>query len=352
MRRTAAWVLGGALCVALAGTPAAQPAGPWRGHRDPLAGFTPQRRAVIDTGAAVVDVLEANDEDFGVAGAARTTIDSSRLLTWMRAVEQLHGGRYVPLIARFSPTPRIEDLDTLVLDEEELEDLRDCRPGHCGLKMGAEEILQIQQAIRAGGAGWKPAAQRAFRQVVLARAVAYLAGGHARMPPYEDHSRPEDPAEQFAALMTKFQRHPLCPPPLAAYLRSFPHGDRDVESFLYWSKDLLGDVKPIVSITHMIILPATTEHPTIIAAVQVFATHYLMASLSLTALVEAPGDGAKYIVYSRWTRADVFDGAFGGLVRRMVNRRIRAEGPPVLQNLRKRLESGLPKPRPLTHTAR
>ncbi len=131
---------------------------------------------------------------------------------------------------------------------------------------------------------------------------------------------------------------------MARYLGAFPASSREAESFLYWSKDLLGDAKPIISITHLSMLPATADEPSIVIATQVFATHYLNASLSLTAIRDCTADGRRHLVYMRRSRVDVFQGTFGGFVRRMVSKRVRAEGPSVLDAFRIKLERGLPPP--------
>ena len=52
--------------------------------------------------------------------------------------------------------------------------------------------------------------------------------------------------------------------------------------------------------------------------------------------------GRRHLVYLRRSRVDVFQGTFGGLVRRMVNKRVTAEGGAVLESLRLKLEGGLP----------
>ena len=55
-----------------------------------------------------------------------------------------------------------------------------------------------------------------------------------------------------------------------------------------------------------------------------------------------PETAANYLVNARCTRADVFHGTSGGLLRRIAQKRIRAEGPAVLEGLRRKLESGMP----------
>jgi hypothetical protein len=76
-------------------------------------------------------------------------------------------------------------------------------------------------------------------------------------------------------------------------------------------------------------------------ATQVFATHYINASASFTAIVDNP-EGGRLLVYARCVRTDVFRGAFGGVVRRVVHKRVRKEGAALLDGLRRTLEGGPP----------
>jgi hypothetical protein len=79
---------------------------------------------------------------------------------------------------------------------------------------------------------------------------------------------------------------------------------------------------------------------TVIAAKQVYASHYKNAALTLTSLVAQ--NGARYLVYVNRSHVDAFHGFFGPVVRRVVERRVRGEAPNVLAALRRRLESGEP----------
>jgi hypothetical protein len=55
----------------------------------------------------------------------------------------------------------------------------------------------------------------------------------------------------------------------------------------------------------------------------------------------APGEPG-YLVYMNRSQVDVLGGMFGGLVRMVVQRRLRSEATEVLSDIRKRLESGAP----------
>jgi hypothetical protein len=324
------------IAVPLPGTAVFDPA------HDPLRAFSPDGRAKLMRGEPVVEIPKLQGDDIAIIGAVRTSATADRLVAWSRQITELYRGKYVPLTERFSNPARIEDLRSLTLEDEELEDLRNCRPHRCQLKLSAGEIQQIRMAIDAAGDNWRRAALDAYRSALLARARSFQEHGFRAVQLYEDATATVDPAKEFEILVERFSGDPLFTTRVADHVRTFRPDAPGVESFLYWSKDLLGDAKPIVSITHVSILHGHANEPTIVAATQIYASHYLNASLSLTAVSSCQQDGARYLLYLRRTRADVFSRRFGGLIKRIVTRRIKAEGPPLLSGFRDKLERGLP----------
>lgn len=300
--------------------------------------LNPESRAILATGRPVTEILKESGVDITVAAAVRTRVDRTRFAAGFRDIERLQKGPYTPLIGRFSATPRVEDLSGLVLDGEDLEDLRDCRPRRCGMKLSGGEIQHVHAAIRAAGSQWKDAALGAFKQVLVRRAAEYQAHGRAKLIPYEDDSESVLPRAELEHLIATLERRSLTHPDVIAFLRSYPSSAVKAESYLFWSKDMLSDAKPIISITHGAILRNEHEAP-IAVMVQVYASHYLNASISLTTLVQDEPPTSQ-LVYLRLTNTDVFEGTFGGLIRRIVQKRVRAEGPGALDTIRKRLEAG------------
>ena len=69
------------------------------------------------------------------------------------------------------------------------------------MKLSAGEIDLLQHAIAAAGRDWKPAAQLAFRGVVLARAQQFLSSGYGGSAAYDDHRPSVRPETEFLALM-------------------------------------------------------------------------------------------------------------------------------------------------------
>jgi hypothetical protein len=73
---------------------------------------------------------------------------------------------------------------------------------------------------------------------------------------------------------------------------------------------------------------------------QVYANHYKDGAVAVTAIAGSPT--RRYLVYAHRSDVDVLGGVWGGLARRMIERRVKDEAPGVLNALRIRLESGDP----------
>ena len=320
------------------------PADPFAFFR-PAVTISPADRERLDKGAALVRVLPARDGEVAIFAAVRGEVNAERLIAWVRDIAQLKKSSIVLAIGRFSNPPRIEDLDSLTLDDEDLQDIRQCRPGDCDLKLGSSEMIRLQQAISGVQGDWRPVLQQAFRRLLLERVQMYLAAGHAGLPPYEDHRQPVSLEAAFSAIV---QRSPYLTerlPRVVDYLNHYPDVSMpDVESFLYWSKEQFGG-KPIVSATHVsIVRPSEESVPEVlVAGKEIFATHYTTGSLNLTMMMRGNAGSANYVVYLNRSQVDVVSGFFGGLARMIIERRVKAEAVDVLQGLRRRLESGEPR---------
>ena len=321
-------------------------------------------RSRLDRGESIVKSLPPSSGEVAIFAAVRADISGDRLVAWVRRIDALMRGRFVMAIGRFSQPPRLEDLDAVTLEPGDLDELRRCRAGSCGLKLSANDIEMLVPLTRERRPGWQTAVQQGFRQVLLARATTYLGHGLRGLPPSADREEPESVETEFAPLLknSTFLRTQL--PGLAEYLTHFPAhpmpaapgktsgtgqnvaiDHRPGESFLYWSKEGLGG-KPIISITHVSILKPN-DHlapEAIVVSRQIFASHYVTGSLAVTAVTG--GASGHYLTYLNRSRVDILDGVFGGLVRRIAERRLREEAGDVVDGLRRRLESGDPPPPP------
>ena len=314
---------------------------------DPFATFAPsvvvtdKDRRQLNEGDTVAHVLSAPKGQIAVFVAVPVSATPDRLVAWMHAIPVLKRSAQVPISRRFSNPPRLDDLDELVFDNDTLDDVRSCRVGDCALKLTAPEIADLHAVIRTAGSTWRPALQDAMRALVLTRVRAYIADGQSGMPPVEDGSQPILLHERFASVLRHSAFLVEHQPDLAAFLGRYPEPARcPVESFFYWSREELGR-SPSFTVTHVVIARGDGEQPEVtVAGKQVFATRYTNASLGITSLVR-DGDH-RYLAYVNRTDVDALNGAFGGLIRWFVGRRLQSDAPDVLKGLRRRLESGDP----------
>ena len=291
-------------------------------------------RGRIARGEVIVQILPAGDGELGVFAVSRLDADPEMLAVWAGSIANLKKSPYVLAVRRFSDPPAIEDLDTLALDDSDLESARRCTPGDCALKIASGDIESLRRAASAGGTQWKDAVQRQFRRIVLDRVNAFEADGFAGLQPYADRQKPVYPQVAFASLLGR-----------SPYLRSDPITDlaARTESFFYWSKEQYGTGKPVITVTHVDVVRSRVPCALRVALVstEILATHYRNASLGLTAVVEdAAGQG--HLVYVNRSQLDVLGGFFGALKRAIVESRVKGESVHVFEELRRRLESGPP----------
>jgi hypothetical protein len=306
------------------------------GFFQPTVSITQDQHWQLERGEPIARILPGQGREIAVFAAVRVRVDGERLAVWTQRIEELKKSDYVLGIRRFSDPPRLEDLAALTLDEVDLSEIRRCRPGNCGMKLGSAEMAELRRAAEESPGDWRSALQTAFRRVILQRVQTYLAHGQAALPAYEHRKLPVSPAAGFASMLehSVFLHQRL--PWFTEYLREYPRAAVDgVESFVYWSKERLGG-KPIVSATHVSILKGSggLEPDVLVAGKSLFATHYINASLGLTAIVA--GESANYLVYLNRSEIDLVGGLFGGLVRGSVERRLRGEASNALLGLRRR----------------
>jgi hypothetical protein len=314
----------------------------------PLIAISAGDRRELDRGQPIAHVVRGADREVGVFAAVRVDIDGDRLVAWTRNIAELKRSPYVLAIGRFSDPPRLEDLSGLMLDDGDLSAIRRCRPGNCAIKLAGEEIDRLRKKLAAAGDDWKPAVQEAFRQIVLERVQKYLARGHVALDGYEDKDGPMSLGARFSVLVNRSSFLTESMPRLVEYLDRYPQAPlEDVESFIYWSKERL-EGKAIVSATHVSIVRSSDSRlpDALVAGKGIFATHYLNASLGLTAILSGGPDAPTYLAYLNRSDVDVVGGVFGGLVRILMERRLRKEASTVLVGLRQRLESGIPQSGP------
>lgn len=346
MRALASALLAATLGGVLAGTASPAP----QAAADPFAFFKPEvtltsdERRAVDRGQARSRILSHGPREVAVFGVTAINIDADRLVAWVRRIERMKESPATLAVGRFSDPPRVEDLERLTLDDDEMWDVQQCRHGDCNLKLSADEMKRLQREVAGPTAQWRPRMQHAFRQIVLERVLAYQARGLAGLPKYEDKSPSRQTTDAFNVVFEQSRSLRTGLPQFASALQGPPPMPPGVESVYYWAKERMSS-KPVISATHVsIVRPGSPGAPAVVVVgKQLFATHYFSGSISVTALLRGAPGGHNYLVYLNRSEVDVIGGVFGGVTRMLIQRRVRGEAAELLEGLRKRLEAGEPK---------
>jgi hypothetical protein len=334
--------VGGALAPAASPVPQV-PADPFAFFK-PEVTLTPEERRAIDRGEARVKILSHGERDVAVFGVTPVNISADRLVAWVRRIERMKESPATLAVGRFSDPPRLADLDRLTIDDDEMWDVQQCRPGDCHIRLSAEEMARLRREVSGPTAQWRPRMQGTFRQILLERVLAYQARGFAGLPTYEDKAPSRQTADAFNVVFEQSRSLRTGLPQFAAALQGPPSIPPGVESFYYWAKERLSG-KPVISATHVsIIRPESPGSPAVlVVGKQIFATHYFTGAISVTALLRGAPGGHNYLAYLNRSEVDVIGGMFGGVARMLIQRRVRGEAAELLEGLRKRLEAGEPK---------
>lgn len=277
-----------------------------------------QGRPVVKTLAA------AARREVATGGAIRIRGSVPDFVTQFHTLDGFRRSEFVQQIARFSDPPAQADLDVLALESRDLEDLRTCRAGKCGLRLPAADIHRFQTEVDWRGRDWPQTSGALLKRTLFGYLTAYRSGGLARLPHYADDDEPVPLGDQLQALIAQTPSPLDADPAFREYLLRYPSVSLEgTDSFFYWSKEEFG-FKPIVGLNHVCTRTAPTGQVTM-AIIQIYATHYMDAQVAVMTLLPDPAaaDGFYWIYVNR-ARIDRLDGFWGAISRPIVQRRARS----------------------------
>jgi hypothetical protein len=281
-------------------------------------GFNSSQLAAVDAGTPVAVVLPSSmDREIAVAGAVFVHATAARLVALLQDVERLEAGKGFLGTKRLSNPPRLNDFAGLRLPADDVEALRECRPGHCDVKLGQGEFDLLAKF------DWSApdAAARInalFRQRSLDYVLAYRKGGDRNLAVYLDSERPRSVAREFGEMIGRVDRWPDALTPLARYLRGYPTATRPrlTSDFFYWSLAEFG-LKPVFRINHVVVYGTgrTSGLLHVVAVKQLYASHYFHTAFEVRAVVSdgRPSGKGVYLVILNMARSDGLTG-LGGLI--------------------------------------
>lgn len=320
-----------------------------RGANHPLAWFAPDVEIPdhalerMDRREVVSWTLPADGDELALFVGSTIRTDARSFAGEIGRNARLWSGKHVRHAVRFSTPPRIEDVAQLVLGSSDLDALRRCRPGDCDVKLSEVEIERVTTAIERAPTAWQAAAQEEFRRIIVDRAATYLARGRRSFQPWVDRSPPVDPQHAFEDVIRQMPLVTRRLPFLVSYFDEYPKTSHpELQSFLFWMETTYTP-KPTVQIIHAATLgPGQDDRlapEVIVVWRQVYATHYVNALLSISALVRDERDPSRrYLVYVNRSKLDGLRGWLRGVKRHFVEGRVRQSAEALFEVQRQRIE--------------
>ena len=276
------------------------------------------------------------------AAAVKILLPKENVLAYYGQMVAYVDGKVTLAYGKFSSPPALADVKAFGFDEDEIDELRTCKPADCDIHLSGASLATLRSAIN-----WKaPDAAEQVNAAARKRAVDYVTAyekqGDAALVTYTTKDKPLNLRETWHGLIANSPLFHQYFPELAKYLTSFPNGKlaggRDI---FYWVKDNYGR-KPVISIVHSVIYePPSQKDRVIVVQKQLYASHYYDGSFAMADIIQGSENGkpVSYLLYGNRSRGDLLKGGFGGLQGSMAKSQTRKAAVDTLTTIKTMLES-------------
>jgi len=308
-------------------------------------GLNDQQIATIRSGKALARVLESRtpDEVF-VFGAVYLESTPEKYVKLAANIDSLRKLPNYLAIQEFTDPPQLSDLDGFTLDEQDIQELTKCKPGHCEVQLPSEAIEAFQQSVDWSSPDAAEQVNRSARKMTLEAITRYQQGGNAALGTYRDKAHPSVVADTFRSLLSRSKALPVYLPELNHYLLDYPNAPSEhIQSKFYWEKVNFG-LKPTIRVVQAIVYrDAGTAGPAYAIAVkQLYASHYFETALDLTFCVPDPENRERagfYLITVKGSQQAGLTGLKGSLVRKVAVDKTRSSLERALATIKQRLET-------------
>ena len=307
-------------------------------------GLSEDQIAAIRNGQAVAKTLPSRTPaEIFLFGAVFIHAAPERYLQFVRDVERLRKlPTYLALGVIIDP-PQLSQLRGFSFDKDDIQALKNCRPGDCQIQMPASGIEELQGSINWSAADVSEQVNQLLRKTALERLLAYEREGNEALGVYNDKRNPTEVTREFAYMLSYDKALPEYLPDFYHYLLTYPKAKpANVEDTFYWARVKFG-LKPTLRIVQVITMRgnATDLVAYAIAEKQLYSSHYFETALDLSYCVRA-GDESKqpgfYLIMTLGSEQAGLTGVKGSIVRKAAVGRSTSSLRDALTNIRNTLE--------------
>ncbi len=270
----------------------------------------------IQAGNPLVKLRQGRvDSETRLLGVVKIHGSPEEFIERYRDIVAFEKGTGVLQIGRFSEPPRVEDLASLTVDTDDIEDVKECRPGDCAIKM-SDETMNAFRGLDWNEADATQEANRLARRMIVDFLESYRSGGNQALGLFHDKKTPLLVGRQFEEMMEDPDL-PVYFPDLFRFLLDYPASPLPgSEEIFYWSKVDFG-LKPVIRLNHVVICQPQNDDPVkyILASKMLYTTHYFNTGVELKFLAREPDEvGSYYLVIANRSRSDGLTGFSGAIL--------------------------------------
>ncbi len=308
-------------------------------------GLNNDQIAEIRAGKAVARILDSRTPDevfvFGAVYVRSTPEDYLRLASDVDSLRKLPN--YLA-IHKFSDPPRLSDLDGLTLDQEDIQQLKTCKPGYCEVQLPSDAMEAFQQSVDWSSPDVANQVNPLAKEMMLEALSRYEQGGNAALGTYRDKNHPAAVAETFRSLLSRSKALPVYLPDLERYLLDYPNAQSEnIKSEYYWEKVNFG-LKPTIRVIQAIIYrgASATDPAYAVALKQLYASHYFETALDITVCVRDDQNQKRpgiYLITLKGSQQAGLTGLKGSIVRKVAVDKTRSSLEKALAAIKQKLEA-------------
>jgi hypothetical protein len=255
-------------------------------------------------------------------GAVYINATPEGYLAFSRDLNQLRQSPDYLSIVEFRNPPQLSDLNNFGFADDEVQDLKKCKPGNCEIQIPSESLTALQQSVNwsAPAATVDDQVNQLVRASILKHLLAYQSSGDPFLLTYNDKSTPTNVSADFQYVLNFSKALPQYLPTFYDYLLSYPQGQpANTDNWFYWSNVKFG----LKSTLRVVQVVTSTGAPTdkiayAIAEKQLYSSHYFETALDMTFCVRAtaPQTGF-YLLMAEGSEQAGLTGLTGSIVRKV-----------------------------------
>jgi hypothetical protein len=296
----------------------------------------------IAAGQAVTKVLPSRTPaEVFLFGAIYINAAAESYLEYSRDFDRLRQLPNYLALGVFGKPPQLSDLKGFGFDNDDVQSLKNCKPGDCLIQMPAGLMEELRRSVNWSSPGVNDEVNGLLQKAALQRLSEYMEQGNRALGVYNDKHDPTEVPKAFAYMLDYSKALPQHLPEFYKYLLEYPQSKpANVEDTIYWERVKFG-LKPTLRVVQKVVMRGmpTDSIAYAVAEKQLYSSHYFETALDLSFCVrDAKKPSGFYLVSVMGSEQAGLTGPKGAIVRKVAVGRSVSNLEEALKSIKQALE--------------